>query len=252
MLEKQQNALQELADEGKKAFEEMSNPMLSATAKAAAKQKVEGIQQKLLAGQQELRISAQRYQHDLTDLESRLLKIETDEIRAKVEEYAKKNGYDIIADSTMLAYSKKTLDVTDEILKIAQGVKVDDEVNKSPPKTIEQKAVATYLPEGYSSLLTIDDPTVVSFDYYDAEGNIKFIMMQTLIDENGDLTVDKSEEDTLERIKVNGFEGILVSYADQEKCYQIVWRDENYTYWIYGEFESVDELFKIAEGIALY
>lgn len=131
MLEKQQNALQELADEGKKAFEEMSNPMLSATAKAAAKQKVEGIQQKLLAGQQELRISAQRYQHDLTDLESRLLKIETDEIRAKVEEYAKKNGYDIIADSTMLAYSKKTLDVTDEILKM---MKVDPSKRKTLPK----------------------------------------------------------------------------------------------------------------------
>ena len=138
---------------------------------------------------------------------------------------------------------------TDEILKIAQGVKVDDEVNKSPPKTIEQKAVATYLPEGYSSLLTIDDSIMVSFDYYDAEGNIKFVLMQTIIDENGDLTVDKSEEDTLERIKVNDFKGILISYADKKNGYQIVWRDESYTYWIYGEFESVDELLKIAEGI---
>lgn len=131
MLEKQQEALRELADEGKKAFEEMSNPMLSATAKAAIKQKVEGIQQKLLAGQQELRASAQRYQHDLTDLESRLLKIETDEIRAKVKEYAEKNGYDIIADATMLAFSKDSLDVTDEILKM---MKVDPKKRKSLPK----------------------------------------------------------------------------------------------------------------------
>lgn len=139
----------------------------------------------------------------------------------------------------------------DEILKIAQGVKVDDEVNKSPPKTIEQKAVATYLPEGYTSVLTIDDVILVSFDYYDAEGNIKFVLMQTVIDGNGDLTVDKNEKDTLQNVTVNGFEGILVTYADEANNYQIVWQDKSYTYWLYGEFDSTDELMKIAEGVKI-
>ena len=64
---------------------------------------------------------AARYQSDLSELESRLLKIETEEIRAKINAYAKKNGYDIIADSSMLAFSKDSLDVTDDVLK-ALGV----------------------------------------------------------------------------------------------------------------------------------
>jgi Skp family chaperone for outer membrane proteins len=127
----QQDALKKLADDGKKAFEEMSNPMLSASAKAAAQKKVEAIQQKIIAGQQELRSAAQHYQNELADLEQRLIKIETDDIRAKVAKYAKANGYDLIADSSMLAFVKDSYDVTDEILKI---------MNVDPAKRKELKA----------------------------------------------------------------------------------------------------------------
>ena len=121
-IESQQETLKRLAEEGKKAFEEMSNPMLSASAKAAAQKKVEGLQQKIIAGQQELRSAAQHYQNELADLEQRLIKIETDDIRAKVAKFAKDNGFDIIADSSMLAFSKESFDVTDKILEI---MKVD-------------------------------------------------------------------------------------------------------------------------------
>jgi Skp family chaperone for outer membrane proteins len=114
----QQDALKKLAEDGKKAFEEMSNPMLSASAKAASQKKVEEIQQKIIAGQQELRASAQHYQNELADLEQRLIKIETDDIRAKVSKFAKENGYDMIVDSSMLAFAKDSYDVTDKILKI--------------------------------------------------------------------------------------------------------------------------------------
>ena len=136
----------------------------------------------------------------------------------------------------------------DEIVRVAEGVLVEDE---QPPTKIEKKAIATYLPEGYTSVLTIDDVILVSFDYYDAEGNIKFVLMQTVIDGNGDLTVDKNEKDTLQNVTVNGFEGILVTYADEANNYQIVWQDKSYTYWLYGEFDSTDELMKIAEGVKI-
>ena len=116
-LDAKQDELKEIADEGKKAQGDLQNPMLSAQARAAAQKKLEGIQKRFLEGQQEMRQMAARYQTDLNDLESRLLKIETDEIREKISAYAKKHGYDIIADSSMLAFSKSSLDVTDEILK---------------------------------------------------------------------------------------------------------------------------------------
>ena len=89
--------------------------------KEIADKKLETVQQRFLAGQQEMRQMATRFQNDLGDLESRLIKLETDDIRAKISAYAKANGYDFIADGTMLAFAKESYDVTDDILK-AMGV----------------------------------------------------------------------------------------------------------------------------------
>ncbi len=120
-LDAKQDSLKEIADEGKKAQGDLQNPMLSASARADAQKKLEGIQQRFLSGQQEMRQMAARFQSDLNDLETRLLKLETEDIRAKISAYAKANGYDIIADGSMLAFSNEAYDVTDEILK-AMGV----------------------------------------------------------------------------------------------------------------------------------
>ena len=116
-LDAMQESMKALADEGKKAQEDMSNPMLSATAKQDAKKKLDGIQQKFIAEQQEFRMSAQRFQNDLADLESRLIKLETDDIRKKVAAYAKEKGYDLVVDSSTLAYGAENLDVTDDVLR---------------------------------------------------------------------------------------------------------------------------------------
>ena len=132
-LERQQEAAKTIADEGKKVQADLMNPMFSQSAKADAQKKLEDVQRRFLAAQQELRASAQHFQNELTDLETRLLKLETEDIRAKINAFAKANGYDIIADSTMLAFSKDSLDVTDEILK---ALKVD------PAKRHEKKSAA--------------------------------------------------------------------------------------------------------------
>lgn len=120
-MDSRQDAIKAIADEGKKAQEDLNNPMLSATAKAEAQKKFEEVQQRFLTAQQDLRSAAQHYQSELSDLETRLLKLETEDIRAKIEKFAKDNGYDLILDSTTLGYASEALDVTDEILK-ALGV----------------------------------------------------------------------------------------------------------------------------------
>ena len=132
-LKRQQEDAKTIADEGKKVQADLMNPMFSQSAKADAQKKLEDVQRRFLAAQQELRASAQHFQNELTDLETRLLKLETEDIRAKINAFAKANGYDIIADSTMLAFSKDSLDVTDEILK---ALKVD------PAKRHEKKSAA--------------------------------------------------------------------------------------------------------------
>lgn len=120
-LDAKQDELKEIADEGKKSQSDLQNPMLSTQARAAAQKKLEGIQKRFLDGQQEMRQMANRFQNDLGELESRLIKLETDDIRAKISAYAKENDYDLIADYTILAFAKESFDVTDEILK-AMGV----------------------------------------------------------------------------------------------------------------------------------
>lgn len=121
-LSKYQDDLKQISEDLRKAFEDGQNPMLSASAKVASQKKIEDLQKKGMAAQQELRTAANRFQNDLTDLETRLLKLETEDIRTKINEFAKANGYDLVADSTMLAFSSEKLDVTDEILK---ALKVD-------------------------------------------------------------------------------------------------------------------------------
>ena len=120
-LDAKQDALKEIAEEGKKAQSDLQNPMLSTQARATAQKKLESIQKRFLDGQQEMRLMATRFQNDLGELESRLIKLETDDIRAKISAYAKENGYDFIADYTVLAFANEAFDVTDEILK-AMGV----------------------------------------------------------------------------------------------------------------------------------
>ncbi len=116
-LDKRQEDIKAIADEGKKAQEDLSNPMLSAASKASAQKKLESVQRRYIAARQDMEAEIRRYQSELADLESRLMKLQTDDIRAKISEYAKANGFDMIIDSTMLAFSKESFEVTDDILR---------------------------------------------------------------------------------------------------------------------------------------
>ena len=116
-LDRQQESVKALAAEGKKVQADLSNPMLSQSAKEAAQKKIGELQQKVLSAQQELYAAAQHYQSELADLEGRLLKIETADLRTKISAYAKENGYDLILDEAAAGFANPSLDVTDEILK---------------------------------------------------------------------------------------------------------------------------------------
>ena len=121
-LDAKQDELKSMLDEARKVYEDMQNPMLSASAKADAQKKLDGMQQKVNAARQDLLRSEQSYRETMSDLETRLLKMETSDIRAKISAYAKEKGFDLIIDSTMAAYANDALDVTDDILR---ALKVD-------------------------------------------------------------------------------------------------------------------------------
>ena len=116
-LDEKQDALKAMLDDARKTYDDMQNPMLSASAKADAQKKLDGMQQKINAARQDLIRSEQSYRETMNDLETRLLKMETSDIRAKISVYAKEKGLDLVIDSTMAAYANDSLDVTDDILR---------------------------------------------------------------------------------------------------------------------------------------
>lgn len=106
-----------MQEEGKKLADEYRNPMLSQSAKTKLENEIMALQQKLVAQQQKLRSEAMRNQQDLGDLEARLLKAQADDIKKRVNDFATKNGYDCILESTVAMFAKPELDVTDGVLK---------------------------------------------------------------------------------------------------------------------------------------
>ena len=106
-----------LQNEGKKLMDQMRNPMLTAKAKADIEKQLGEIQQKLMAIEQRYRSEAMRCRQDLQDLEGRLLRTTTDDLRKRINKYAEANGFDLIIDQTAAAYAKKSFDVTDGLLK---------------------------------------------------------------------------------------------------------------------------------------
>ena len=116
-MEARQEQAKALMEEGKKIQSDWQNPMLSASAKADLQKRMEGIQRKLYAAQQEMRSEDQHCQEELSDLQQRLFKIEKKDVEAKIAEFAKEQGYDLIVDVAACGFSKPDLDVTEYILK---------------------------------------------------------------------------------------------------------------------------------------
>ena len=116
-LDNMKAELDALQDEGKKVADQARNPMISQAQRDKIEKELLDIQNKYVAGQQKLRVKAMESQEKLQEFEARLLKATTEDIRAAVSKFADENGYDIIVESTVTAFAKKSLDVTDSILK---------------------------------------------------------------------------------------------------------------------------------------
>ena len=116
-LDNMKAELDALQDEGKKVADQARNPMISQAQRDKTEKELLDIQNKYVAGQQKLRAKAMESQEKLQEFEARLLKVTTEDIRAAVSKFADENGYDIIVESTVTAFAKKSLDVTDSILK---------------------------------------------------------------------------------------------------------------------------------------
>ena len=113
--------LETLQNEGKKLADELKSPMLAATAKTKIENDLVKVQEDFMAKQQKLRSEAMHNQQELSDLEARLLKTQAADLKKRIGEFAEKNGYDLVIDASAAIFSKKSYDVTPQVLK-AMGV----------------------------------------------------------------------------------------------------------------------------------
>lgn len=114
-----------LQEEGKKLMDQLNSPMLNDKAKNEAKAKFQDLQKKLMSIDQQYRSEAMRSRQQLQDLEAKLLKTTTDDLRKRIGKYAEEKGLDLVLDANAAPFAKKTLDVTDDMLK-AMGVDLKD------------------------------------------------------------------------------------------------------------------------------
>ena len=81
----------------------------------------------------------QKLQRELSELDSRLLRQVTGDIREVVHKYAAEKKLSMVMDSTTLAYFDPAMDVTDEILK---RMNVDPKVRHEAKAKDKEKAAA--------------------------------------------------------------------------------------------------------------
>ena len=112
---------EKLQEEGKKLVDQMRSPMLAEKAKADLEKQIGDLQQKLMGIEQRYRTEGMRCRQDLQELEGRLLKATTEDLRARIAKFAEANDYDLIVDAAATAFCKPEMDITGEILS-AMGV----------------------------------------------------------------------------------------------------------------------------------
>ena len=138
-LDKQRDRFEQLRDEYEKAVKEARNPALNDKARAEAEDKAMKHRDVLAEADRDLRAEMQKLQRELGDLDARLLRQVTGDIRSVLTKYAQEAKFSAIFDGTTMAYFDPKLEVTDEVLK---RMGVDPKVRKEAKDKAEKEAAA--------------------------------------------------------------------------------------------------------------
>ena len=132
-IAKKRDQLDEMYAQFEKAMKEARNPALNESARQAAEGQAAKMRASLADADRDLRKEVQEKQRSLREMEARLLRQVTKDIREVVTAFAKEQKIDFVMDSTTMAYANPALDKTDDVLK-RMGV--------DPKKRHEAKAKA--------------------------------------------------------------------------------------------------------------
>ena len=117
----------------------------------------------------------------------------------------------------------------------------------APPKTIEQVAYISPLPNKWYSETVVSSRSAAIINYFDQSGNLKFVLTQALL--SGKNRFD-SEDVTITKTNVLGYPALLMNDTI-EQSHTLTWTDGLYNYTLYGIFDSVSQLMRFAESLKL-
>jgi len=138
-LDKQRDRFEQLRDDYEKAVKEARNPALNEKARAEAEDKAMKHRDVLAEADRDLRQEMQKLQRELGDLDTRLLRQVTGDIREVLSKFAQEGKYSIVLDGTTMAYFDPKLEVTDEVLR---RMGVDPKVRKEAKEKAEKEKAA--------------------------------------------------------------------------------------------------------------
>ena len=101
----------------------------------------------LAEADKDLRQEMQKLQRELGDLDTRLLRQVTGDIREVITKYAQEAKYNVVLDGSTMAYFDPKMDVTDVILtRMGVDPKVRKEAKEKAEKSEKEAATATATP----------------------------------------------------------------------------------------------------------
>lgn len=139
-LDKQRDRFDELREDYEKTVKEARNPALNEKARSEAEDKAMKRRDVVADADRDLRQEMQKLQHELGELDTRLLRQSTSDIRDVLTKYAQEKKYSMVLDGTTMAYFDSKFDITDEVLKLFG---VDPKVRKEAKDKAEKAAAET-------------------------------------------------------------------------------------------------------------
>lgn len=110
---------------------EKQGPALSEAARANLRSNAMTLQKNLIATERAAQDKMAERQRQMQETENRFLRRTSEEIRAKIETYAKANKIDIVIDMQALPYFNTSVEITNDILK---SMNVDPKLRKAAEK----------------------------------------------------------------------------------------------------------------------
>jgi Skp family chaperone for outer membrane proteins len=149
-LDKQRDRFEELRTDYEKLVKESRNPALNEKARADAEDKALKHREVLSQADRDLRAEMQKLQGELGDLDARLLRQVTGDIRTVITTLSQEKKLDVVLDSTTLAYFNPKLEITDEVLTrmgVDPATRAEKKRAAEAEKTAAETAGAVVAPE---------------------------------------------------------------------------------------------------------